>query len=124
MQFRAGPRFLPERAFLGLHPPGGVCIMEKKTDQEGFEMLVVVQNGTLSPEEQAYYVRRVTEKFPRGVVEKVVLDVGEEYVDIRYTLHCFRDLRKMGGYCIGDPADWNPAKQAELRDTVPNWVDP
>ena len=51
--------------------------MEKKTDQEGFEMLVVVQNGTLSPEEQAYYVRRVTEKFPRGVVEKVVLDVGE-----------------------------------------------
>ena len=110
-------------------------------------MLVVVQNGTLSPEEQAYYVRRVTEKFPRGVVEKVVLDVhrrvqaqadpmgwltgrqedyalGEEYVDIRYTLHCFRDLRKMGGYCIGDPADWNPAKQAELRDTVPNWVDP
>ena len=124
MQFRAGPRFLPERAFWGLHHPGGVCIMEKKTDQEGFEMLVVVQNGTLSPEEQAYYVRRVTEKFPRGVVEKVVLDVGEEYVDIRYTLHCFRDLRKMGGYCIGDPADWNPAKQAELRDTVPNWVDP
>jgi len=98
--------------------------MGKKTDQEGFEMLVVVQNGTLSPEEQAYYVRRVTEKFPRGVVEKVVLDVGEEYVDIRYTLHCFRDLRKMGGYCIGDPADWNPAKQAELRDTVPNWVGP
>lgn len=87
-------------------------------------MLVVVQNGALSPEEQAFYVRRVTEKFPRGVVEKVVLDVGEEYVDIRYTLHCFRDLRKMGGYCIGDPADWNPAKQAELRDTVPNWVDP
>ena len=43
---------------------------------------------------------------------------------IRYTLHCFRDLRKMGGYCIGDPADWNPAKQAELRDTVPNWVGP
>ena len=41
-------------------------------------MLVVVQNGTLSPEEQAYYVRRVTEKFPRGVVEKVVLDVGED----------------------------------------------
>ena len=49
-------------------------------------MLVVVQNGALSPEEQAFYVRRVTEKFPRGVVEKVVLDVGEEYVDIRYTL--------------------------------------
>lgn len=47
-------------------------------------MFVVVQNGALSPEEQAFYVRR---KFPRGVVGKVVLDVGEEYVDIRYTLH-------------------------------------
>ena len=60
-------------------------------------MLVVVQNGALSPEEQAFYVRRVTEKFPRGVVEKVVLDVGEEYVDIRYTLHCFRDLPRWAG---------------------------
>ena len=44
-------------------------------------------------------------------------------VDVHYTLHRFREVRKMGGYCIGEPADWNPAKQAELRDTLPNPVE-
>lgn len=86
-------------------------------------MLIVVLNGTLSEAEQNYYIRRVTDRFPIGVVEKIVLDVKEEYVDVTYTLHRFRNLRKMGGYCIGEPADWNLAKQAELRDTVPNWID-
>ena len=44
-------------------------------------------------------------------------------MDVTYTLHRFRNLRKMGGYCIGEPADWNLAKQAELRDTVTHPVD-
>ena len=38
-------------------------------------------------------------------------------------LHRFRDLRKMSGCCIGEPSDWNHAKQAELRDTLPNQID-
>ena len=28
----------------------------------------------------------------------------------------------MGGYCIGEPASWNEAKQAELRDSVPHAI--
>lgn len=86
-------------------------------------MKIAIMNGTLSEAEQDYYIRRITDRYPIGVVEKVVLDVGGEYVDVTYTLHRFRDLRKMGGYCIGEPADWNLAKQAELRDTIPNWID-
>ena len=43
--------------------------------------------------------------------------------DVHYTRHRFRQLRKMGGCCIGAPEDWNYAKQAELRDTVPNRID-
>lgn len=34
-----------------------------------------------------------------------------------------RFLWYMGGGCIGEPSCWNGAKQAELRDTVPNGVD-
>ncbi len=85
-------------------------------------MQVVVLNGSLSESEQDIYVRHITEKFPAGVVEKVILDVGREYVEASYTLHRYRDLRKMGGCCIGEPSGWNRAKQAELRDTLPNRI--
>lgn len=86
-------------------------------------MQVVVLNGTLSEAEQDAYVWHITERFPLGVVEKVILDVHREYVEASYTLHRFRDLRKMGGCCIGEPTDWNQAKRAELRDTIPNRID-
>lgn len=86
-------------------------------------MLIAVVNGVLSEAEQDVYVRRITSRFPVGAVEKITLEVCGEFVDVTYTLHRFRDMRKMGGYCIGEPADWNPAKQAELRDTVPNPID-
>lgn len=58
-----------------------------------------------------------------GAIDKLVLDIQGEFVDAHYTLHRFPELRKMGGYCAGEPADWNPAKQAELRDTLPNPVE-
>ena len=86
-------------------------------------MQVAVLHGELSEAEQDYYVQLVTDKFPVSIVEKIILDVQGEYVDIRYMLHRFRDLRKMGGGCIGEPSSWNHAKQAELRDTLPNRID-
>lgn len=86
-------------------------------------MQVVVLNGTLSEEEQDAYVRYATGKYPVGIIEKLFLEVHGDYVDVSYVLHRFRELRKMGGGCIGEPSRWNGAKQAELRDTVPNSVD-
>ena len=86
-------------------------------------MQVAVLHGTLSEAEQELYIRHVTAKYPVSVVEKIILDVHEEYVDVSYILHRFRDMRKMGGCCIGEPSDWNCAKQAELRDTIPNRID-
>ncbi|MDE7244944.1 MAG: hypothetical protein K2O18_13360 [Oscillospiraceae bacterium] len=83
----------------------------------------IVVKGVLPDAERDAYIKYITGKFPPGVVEKLVLDVQGEYVDIQYTLHRYRDLRKMGGCCIGEPADWNPAKQAELRDTLPNRIE-
>lgn len=87
-------------------------------------MQIVVNNGTLSETELDMYVRHITDKFPVGMVDRIVLEVHDEYVDVQYMLHQFREMRKMSGYCIGYPEDWNEAKQAELRDTIPNWIDP
>jgi hypothetical protein len=58
-----------------------------------------------------------------SIIEKLYLDVQNGHVDVRCDLHRFRNMRKMGGYCIGEPSDWNYAKQAEFRDTVPNPIE-
>ena len=86
-------------------------------------MQVVVLNGTLTESEQDFYIQEALKVYPMSIIEKLFLDVQGDYVDVRYDLHRFRNMRKMGGYCIGEPADWNHAKQAELRDTVPNPID-
>ena len=90
---------------------------------EGIEMQVVVLNGMLTEAEQDSYVRQVTAVYPMSIIEKLFLDVQGDHVAVSYDLHRFRNMRKMGGYCIGEPSDWNTAKQAELRDTIPNPID-
>ena len=83
-------------------------------------MQVVVLNGILTEAEQDSYVRQATKTYLVSIIEKLFLDVQGDQVLVSYDLHRFRNLRKMGGGCIGEPASWNAAKQAELRDTVPN----
>ena len=86
-------------------------------------MLVAVLNGKLTETEQDAYIREAVRKYPVSLIEKLILDVQGEAVEVSYVLHRFRDLRKMGGCCIGEPSSWNYAKQAELRDTIPNQID-
>ena len=86
-------------------------------------MQVVVLGGTLTEAEQDSYIRQATKVYPVSIIEKLFLQVREDHVDIRCDLHQFRSMRKMGGYCIGEPSSWNHAKQAELRDTNPNSID-
>ena len=83
-------------------------------------MQIIVINGPMSEREQDAYIRHVTKKYPMSAIEKLFLEVHEDYVDVRYTLHRSRELRKMGGYCISEPETWNSAKRAEYRDIVPN----
>lgn len=86
-------------------------------------MLVAVLNGKLTETEQDAYIRETVKKYPVSLIEKLILDVQGEAVEVSYVLHRFRDLRKMGGCCIGEPSSWNYAKQAELRDTLPNRIE-
>ena len=83
-------------------------------------MQVVVLNGTLTEAEQDRYVRQVTKHIPIGRIEKLFLDVRDDGVAVSCELRRLRELRKMGGAVIGCPEDWNAAKQAEQRDTLPN----
>ena len=87
------------------------------------KLQVVVLGGTLTEAEQDSYVRQATKVYPVSIIEKLFLQVQGDHVEVRCDLHRFRNMRKMGGYCIGEPSDWNLAKQAELRDTVPNPID-
>ena len=100
--------------------PIGICYTDFP---EGMQMQVVVLHGTLTEAEQDVYVRQATEVYPMSIIEKLYLDVQGDHVAVSYDLHRFRNMRKMGGYCIGEPSGWNAAKQAELRDTVPNSID-
>lgn len=86
-------------------------------------MQVVVLNGVLSEAEQDVYIRQATAKYPMSHIEKLILDVQDEGIQVSCLLYRIRELRKMGGYYIGEPAEWNRAKQAELLDTIPNRID-
>lgn len=86
-------------------------------------MQIVVRNGTLTEAEQDWYARHVTEQIPIGLIEKLFLDVRGDGVAVSCELRRTRELRKMGGAVIGCPEDWNDAKQAEQRDTLPNPID-
>ena len=85
-------------------------------------MDIVVKNGTLSEEEQQWFVDYVQAEFPDREIDTIELQCGDKVVTIRYTLgHCY--LHKMGGYFIGDPSAWNDAKRAEDFATKPNPID-
>ena len=86
-------------------------------------MQVVVRGGKLTEAEQDRYARDVTEQVPIGLIEKLFLDVHGGGVAVSLELRRVRELRKMGGTVIGCPEDWNAAKQAEQRDTLPNPID-
>lgn len=45
-------------------------------------MQVAVLGGVLPEAEQDHYVRQVTKEFPISVVEKVILDVHGDHVDV------------------------------------------
>ena len=83
-------------------------------------MQIIVINGPLSEQEQDVYIRHVTRRCPASAIDKLYIEV---HVDLHYTLHRCRELRKMGGYCISEPSSWNKAKQAELRDMTPNSIE-
>lgn len=83
-------------------------------------MQIINEGQPLSEAEQRAYVASIHERYPDRIIDKVFLNADEQSVSIRCEYHIPRPLAKMGGYYIGDPSIWNNAKQAELRDSLPN----
>lgn len=82
-------------------------------------MDVIVRNGEMSVEEQAYYEKYISEKYPQMKIRRLFLSVDGDMVNISIELEK-EILTKMGGALIGDPLTWNRAKRAEYFDTIPN----
>ena len=85
-------------------------------------MQIINEGLPLSNAEQQRYIASIRARYPDRIIDKVFLNADEQSVSIRCEYHIPRPLAKMGGYYIGDPATWNKAKQAELRDSLPNPV--
>lgn len=83
-------------------------------------MQIINEGLPLSNAEQQRYIASVRARYPDRIIDKVFLNADEQSVSIRCEYHIPRPLAKMGGYYIGDPSIWNNAKQAELRDSLPN----
>ena len=85
-------------------------------------MDVIVTGGAMTAEEQQHYIRYVLEKYPHVEIQKLILAVDGDFVNISIEPRK-RVLTKMGGALISDPLTWNDAKRAEYFDTVPNRLD-
>ena len=85
-------------------------------------MDVIVTGGAMTAEEQQHYIRYVSEKYPHVEIQKLILAVDGDFVNISIEPRK-RVLTKMGGALISDPLTWNDAKRAEYFDTIPNRLD-
>lgn len=82
-------------------------------------MEVIVRNGVMSAEEQAYYEKYISEKYPRLIIRRLFLIIDGDMVNISVEREK-EILSKMGGTFIGNPLTWNTAERAEYFDTIPN----
>ena len=76
-------------------------------------MTVAVLHGTLSEAEQDVYIRQVTAKYPISIIEKLILDVEGDHVDVR----C-KTLRKSSAWRHEDKSNqWKPTKEPPMPCT-------
>lgn len=77
-------------------------------------MEVIVTNGTIPEEECKYYADYVQEKYPYLKIQRLLLTLDGDSVDI-YIEPARALLAKMSGALIGDPMKWNDAKSIFSR---------
>jgi len=82
-------------------------------------MEVIVTNGPLPSEEQKYYEDYIAKKYGRLQIQRLLLTLDGDYVNIRIEPRK-NVLTKIGGTLISNPLTWNDAKRAEYFDTVPH----
>ena len=79
-------------------------------------MRVNIYGGTLTEEEQKYYVDRA-ERLHKGT-HTLDIHIDGEFVDLDYHTYPFDRIRRITGYLVGTVDRWNDAKRSELEDRV------
>lgn len=84
------------------------------------DIVVEVLGGEMCENEIKEYIRYLRSKKAPHKIESMVLEIDDEYVNMRYRLspESFERLRRITGYLTMDLKYWNSAKQAEERDRV------
>ncbi|MCM1023223.1 MAG: hypothetical protein NC395_04105 [Prevotella sp.] len=87
-------------------------------------MDIIVNNGTISAEEQNNYVKYLEDKFPGKTLSRLEIDVDGDYVGLHYKFEDvpFERIRRVTGYLTGTLDRWNDAKRAEEHDRVKHSV--
>ena len=75
-------------------------------------------NGSISKEEEEYYKKYISDKYPQ--VKKATVTVDGDYVDLDFDVPeiKFDRIRCITGYLVGTMDRWNDAKRAEEHDRV------
>jgi len=88
-------------------------------------MKIEIVGGKISAAEQAEYIKIISEKYAGQDIEKIVIEVNGEFVDIHTHLRSvpFQRIRRITGYLVGTLDRFNNGKKAEVLDRVPHGVD-
>lgn len=75
-------------------------------------------NGSISKEEEEYYKKYISEKYPQ--VKQATVTVDGDYVDLDFDVPeiKFQRIARITGYLTTTVDRWNDAKKAELADRV------
>lgn len=75
-------------------------------------------NGSISKEEEEYYKKYISDKYPQ--VKKATVTVDGDYVDLDFDVPeiKFQRIARITGYLTTTVDRWNDAKKAELADRV------
>lgn len=79
-------------------------------------MRVNIYGGTLTEEEQKYYVDRA-ETLHKGT-HTLDIHIDGDFVELDYHITPIQRLRRITGYLTSTVDRWNDAKRAELEDRV------
>lgn len=89
-------------------------------------MTVEVIGGEISAEEQQAYIDHIKTKIGNGdILQKVIIKLAGEYVDLEWHTAPvpFDRIRRITGYLVGTLDRFNNGKRAEVADRVHHGYD-
>ena len=88
------------------------------------EVKIELSNGAtpINEDEKQTYIQYVKSTYPDRTIEKIIIEVDGEYVNLRtyFKPIKFERVRRITGYLVGTLDRFNDGKLAEVKDRVPH----